>query len=60
MTIFAVVQDVYDDEVIEQYFQHEADALAYAEKRAVEYADGDETLLAERREQIYVKRITVK
>lgn len=60
MTIFAVVNNVYDDVLIESYFQHEADALAYAEKRAVEYADGEETLLAEKREQIYVTRITLK
>lgn len=58
LTIFAVVNDVYGDELIERYFRYEVDAAAYAEKRAVEYAD--ETQLEERREQIYVKRITVK
>jgi hypothetical protein len=60
LIIFAVINDVYSEALIESYFQHVADAGAYAEKLAVEYCDGDETLLAKRREQIYVKSIDVK
>lgn len=60
MTIFAVINDVYDAEIIIDHFRNEADAWVCAEKEAIAFSDGDEALLEEVKKKIYVKRITVK
>lgn len=60
LIIFQVINDVYDAEITVDHFRNEADAWTCAEKEAIAFSDGDETLLEEVKKKIYVKRISVK